>query len=153
MLYVPPCQEMAGRPTGLTAEIGSKICDLVRAGASVKIAGPGAGVPWNTCKEWLAKGRDGTEPYASFVEDVEMAKAEWAATMIRVISAAGFKDWRAAAYMLERRIPGYYKPDQRIDGGQTPERVILMYPVPMPLGADAALVARLPGQVIDTKGE
>ncbi|HMJ14160.1 MAG TPA: hypothetical protein VK524_22245 [Polyangiaceae bacterium] len=117
------------------------------------MAAPAAGIPWNTCKEWLAKGRDGVEPYAQFGEDVEMAKAAWATFMIQRISSASGKDWRAAAYMLERRIPGFYKPDQRIDSDRANERVILMYPVPMPLGAEPTPLHRLPGQVFDTEGE
>jgi hypothetical protein len=117
----------------------------------VKEAAPAAGIPWNTAKDWLAKGREGVEPYARFVADVEEAKATWAAFMIQRISSASANDWRAAAYLLERRVAGFYKPEHRDTQGGG-ERVILLYPVPMPLGAEPAPLRILPGHAYDAEG-
>ncbi len=117
----------------------------------MKLAAPAVGVSWNTCKEWLSKGRDGLEPYAQFVADVEQAKARWATNMVLSISAASRNDWRAAAYMLERRVPGFYRPDQHAANATPHERVVLLYPVPMPLGAEPQTLVLQPGHAFERR--
>ena len=92
-----------GPPLGLTPEIQASICDLIKAGAPVPSAAAACGVLWETCKKWLAKGRKGREPYAAFVAEVERSKGVFVAGRALTVQKAGDSDWKAAAWLLERR--------------------------------------------------
>jgi hypothetical protein len=90
-------------PSKLTPELQSQICGYVNGGVPIPTACGACGISWNTVQTWLRKGRDGEKPYAEFVAALNQAKNRWeAAAAIRVTKAAD-KDWKAAAWMLERR--------------------------------------------------
>ena len=98
-----------GRPTSLTPAVQEAILEHLRAGASFSAACEAVGVPASTGHGWLkrARGEDGqlaaTEPYVSFLQAVERAQAEYENGLVRVIEKAAPKDWKAAAWLLERQ--------------------------------------------------
>jgi hypothetical protein len=102
------------RPTNLTPELQRVIAGYVNGGASIKNASVAAGVSWNTAKDWLARGKLGVEPYASFVAAMEQAKAAWIVAGNLRITTAGRQDWKATAWDFERRLREYAPPAQRI---------------------------------------
>jgi hypothetical protein len=86
------------------------ICDAIRAGVRPEVAAVYAGVGARTFYRWMQAGRAvGAESvYVEFVEAVELALAEWEARDVLLIGEAAKDDWRAAAWRLERRLPGIY---------------------------------------------
>lgn len=165
-----------------TPDVIELIARQVRKGASIKRAGPEAGYSWNTIKVWMRRGRhaevddDGNAiraedaPFVDFVNEMDRAKATWAATAERNISRAGRTDWKASAYLLERRHAAEYRlaplpraepnigntdPGGGEGGGESTVK-ILVYPVPVPIGADPRTL-RLPTghalEHVDTEGE
>ena len=153
-----------------TPQLIRKIAGKVRRGASIKRACPACGVRWDTAHKWLTKGRNAEldeagKPvraedriFVTFLETMERAKAEWAESAERLVYSASQHgtehrgDWKAAAYLLERRYGSEYRlaPVPRLEGNvgntdpggsQAPSDegatvTILVYPVPMPRGAD-----------------
>lgn len=103
---------MAGSLT-LTPEVQERICLLVSAGVPLPRATPMAGIPWNTAKTWAAKGRDGIEPYDAYVDAIEAARAAFTCGLVDKIQAATNDDWKAAAWMLERRDKAFVKTEGR----------------------------------------
>jgi hypothetical protein len=163
-----------------TKEVTDKIAKKVRLGSSIKRAGPECGHPWNTVKEWLRKGREALEladakdeevseqarPFAEFLVAMEKAKATWAGRAERKIAAAD--DWKAHAYLLERRYGKEYRlpPLARLEpnagdpagsvGDQVPNHsdegttiTVLVYPVPVPIGADLRKLQLPTGHVLE----
>jgi len=97
-----------GRPSAYTARLGREICGQVEAGLTVRVAARAAGIARSTLYSWLELGRQGREPYAAFAARLERAKGLCEARAAQQVYAAGAKDWRAAAWMLERRWPKRY---------------------------------------------
>jgi hypothetical protein len=150
-----------GRKSLLTEELADIIKGFVGAGVTLPIACEAAGVKWDTVKDWLKRGRAGDEPYATFVQQVSQAKAlRKVALRLVITNQAKRGDWRAAAYDLEH--------DEATDahnaklrrqrllahggGDDDSDRVILLYPVPVPLGAELSQLSLAPGHAIDTSG-
>lgn len=52
-------------------------------------------------------------PFAEFSLAVRKALAEWELEQLEAIAEAGKKDWRASAWLLERRFPDEYGPPAR----------------------------------------
>jgi hypothetical protein len=112
--------ELEGRPTGgaqlkLTPERQSGICEAIAAGVRPEIAARNNGIGARTYYLWMEHGRatDAEAVYAEFVEAVEAALAEWEAHDVLLIGAAAVKDWHAAAWRLERRLPTVYGKRER----------------------------------------
>lgn len=92
------------RPTKLDDEVAARIADAVRLGAPLYMAARAGGVSATTLGEWKRRGRDGEEPFASFLCAIKRAEAEAATTALGVIrGAAEAGTWQAAAWLLERR--------------------------------------------------
>lgn len=90
-------------PSKLTPEIQNQICGYVNAGVPIPTACGACGISWNTVATWLRKGRDGEKPYDQFVAAIEKAKHRWEAAAALRVTKASDRDWKAAAWMLERR--------------------------------------------------
>ena len=115
---------MAGRPSKLTPERAQAIALAVSEGHYLQHAAAAAGVARSTVHSWLARGQkarerlDGggepepdEEPYLDLLEALEGAEkcaAELGIAPIRDAMERG--DWRAAAWYLERRLPGHWRP-------------------------------------------
>lgn len=104
-----------GRPTHLTPTVQGEVLAFVRTGSPVSIAGPAAGIPLSTIRDWCAAGRRGQEPYATFVAEVERARNFYATQLVQRIDAASKKDWRAAGYILERSHPEEFAPPSKME--------------------------------------
>lgn len=125
----------------------------VTVGCSIPVACEAAGVKWSTAKNWLDKGKRGVQPYVLFADEMRRAQAmHKVGTRLIIMNAAKKGDWRAAAYLDERR----EKREERQREASAPlpedERVVLLYPVPMPMGGDVSQLQLAHGHAIDTEG-
>ncbi len=94
-----------GRPTLLDDLVAKRICDSLAAGNAQSVAARTAGVAHSTLRSWLARGRKGEEPYASFLAKAKKAESVGEAELVGVIRESAQKTWQCAAWLLERRIP------------------------------------------------
>lgn len=95
-----------GRPTKLTKELQTRICEYIYSGSSKQDAALLCGITRKTLENWLERGK--TEElgmYVDFAEAVETALAAFKQTQIDLIATAAEKHWQAAAWLLERRFP------------------------------------------------
>jgi hypothetical protein len=97
-----------GRIVGLTPRIQEIICEVIAAGNYQKVAAQAAGISEETLIKWRAKGRRGTEPYASLEKAIEQADRECEQSLVAKVMAATSDDWRAAAMILERKYPEHW---------------------------------------------
>jgi hypothetical protein len=105
-----------GRPTKLTPEVEKKIRACVGMGMPFARSAMAAGVSYTAFKEWVARGKAGEEPYASFAAALKEAKADGEAMLLgRIVKAAGDDQWQAAAWILERRHPESYGRRDRVE--------------------------------------
>lgn len=128
-----------GRPTDCTPEVTRRICEALRAGCTRDAAAAAGLVSRTAMATWIRKGNDGVEPYAQFVQEVQRAEDEAEQLLLLTIQAQAPQDWKAAAWILERRRPHHWGRTQRheltgADGG----------PVQL-----AAQVVEIPAQVSD----
>ena len=104
-----------GKPRRLTAAVEEQICALLEIGMPEKLAAEAAGIPERTFHHWCQQGRDGIEPYASFLTKVERARAIGAKNLLtRVLK--GEKGSSAAQWVLERRFPREFGPRVMLGG-------------------------------------
>jgi len=95
-------------PTKFTAETVSTLMTGIRAGLPFRLAAEAAGVSETTFTCWqagkLPRGADRSLK-ASFSAQLTRARGESALRLTGLISRAATDDWRAAAWLLERRFP------------------------------------------------
>ena len=101
-------RQQAGRPTLYTPELGVRIAKLVALGVAIGVACAAEGIGRATLYEWRAKSRDGRQPYAGFLAELERALARVEVEITKNVIAASKRDWRAGAWWLERRRPRRY---------------------------------------------
>jgi len=93
----------------------NKILQLIRAGNTYKTAHLSAGVASSTFYEWL---NDKPE----FKEAVEQAEQDAIIELLKCIKSAGDRDWRANAWILERRSQEYNK-QEKVDVTSKDEKI------------------------------
>ncbi len=98
-----------GRKSKFTEPVRERIIEALRAGTTYEIAAQYAGISRSTLYEWIKKG-EGFETglYRTFYDNIKKAEAEGAVVHLGTIAQASKKDWKAAAWLLERR-HGYSK--------------------------------------------
>lgn len=101
-------EHVPGRPTGLTPALADGIRSLILAGASTRRAALTLGVPPTTFERWRERARRRRRPYADCFETFEIAEAVFLGGAEQALAAATRDDWRAAAWLLSRRLPGDY---------------------------------------------
>jgi hypothetical protein len=109
-----------GRPEKLTAAIQAQVVDAIRAGASREKAAQAAGIDRSTLQRYLARGQGPGAPvrFKKFVEAFKAAEvAAYLASVDSIRQAAERGDWRAAAFMLERRHSDEFGRNADRDGG------------------------------------
>jgi hypothetical protein len=92
----------------LTAAVQTRIVDAVRAGATREQAAAAAGIGKRTLQRWLAHGEGdrAAARFASFAAALREAEAAMVVDAVEGIQqAAQAGDWRARAWLLERRFP------------------------------------------------
>jgi hypothetical protein len=147
------------KPPPWTDQQFQLIVGYVNGGASVPCACEASGVRWTTAQNWMRKGRAGFHPYVLFYDAMQQAKAMHEAASLLIISqeARGIPgkrhpNWKAAAWLDDRR--RWLNARQRGEQEEelpTREATILVYPVPMPEGADPSDYPLMAGQAMTQK--
>jgi transposase len=131
------------RPTKLTPEVEERLVHAISVGATYKDACACAGISFQTFLNWKKRAqraveqvgeRDGepeetADQFIEFFDRIKRAQGEAAVGWLAIIGKAARRDWKAGAWMLERRYPESYnlrrlKPD-RLDG-------VVLTPAPDP---------------------
>ena len=95
-----------GRPTKFTTEVRKKILWALRLGNYRKTAAEYAGISERTLCMWVARGEQGEAgEYREFLDQVLEAEQTAEVRALGVIHQAANKDWKAAAWFLERKFP------------------------------------------------
>lgn len=99
-----------GRPTKLNAELADAILNTVAHGSTFHAAAQAAGVNRTTLIAWRERGEadldNGKDTvFARFAHGLPRARARGEASLVDTIRAHATMDWRAAAWLLERRNP------------------------------------------------
>jgi hypothetical protein len=98
-----------GRPTKLTKAIQNRIVRALKDGCTMDGAAAAGGINRSTLYGWLEKGRAGEAEYLDFLDAVTCAREASESVHLRNIAKAGSDgDWRASAWILERRMPEHY---------------------------------------------
>ena len=95
------------RPSKLNSQTQTSICNAIEAGTPLKYAALYAGVGESTVHRWLAMA-EAAKPKPEFVEFREAgqrAQARSVTRLVAMVTRAADNDWRAAAWLLERRAP------------------------------------------------
>ena len=102
------------RPTKFQPEVVAAILTGIRAGLPYRLADEAAGISERTFHQW----QSGTFPRGAdpalkrqFVQNLRRARGESARRLTALISTAAQDDWRAAAWLLERRFPKDFAKD------------------------------------------
>ncbi|MCY4129600.1 MAG: hypothetical protein OXG15_10245, partial [Gammaproteobacteria bacterium] len=97
-----------GRKSKLTPARAEAIAQYISAGLLDKNAARLAGIGVRTFYYWLSKAEEeNAEPkYVQFREAMELARINFEHHHLQIIAQAGHNgDWRASAFILERRFP------------------------------------------------
>ena len=128
------------RPTKLTPEVEERLVHAISVGATYKDACACAGISFQTFLNWKKRAqravehveeRDGEpeetdHPFVEFFDRIKRAQGEAAVGWLAMIGKAANRDWKAAAWMLERRYPESYdrnrlRPERIDEAAPTPE--------------------------------
>ena len=93
------------RRTKLTPEIEQRIIQAIQAGGTYQIAAQFAGIGESTLYLWMKQGREGrNKDKIEFLENIKRAESRGAVANLSLIQrAAQAGDWKASAWILERR--------------------------------------------------
>jgi hypothetical protein len=111
---VKPGKRPRGTPTLLTPARHALVVDMVRRGNFLRAAAAAAGVAERTVYQWRERGEadhaaDVPSVYRAFAEDLAAADAEAEMRLLAMIDGSAVDgDWKAAAWILERRWPDRY---------------------------------------------
>lgn len=97
-----------GRPTKLTPDVQTRLEAALKAGATQELAAMRAGIGVSTFYAWKKKAEEGDADFKDFLDVIDSAAAEGAMKALEKITAAMDDDWKAAAWILERRYPEMY---------------------------------------------
>lgn len=98
------------RPSKLTPEAQTTICNAIEAGTPLKYAATYAGLGESTVHRWMqqAGGPDPDPQFVEFREAVQRAQARSVTRLVAIVTRAADQDWRAAKWLLETRAPEYF---------------------------------------------
>jgi hypothetical protein len=102
-----------GRPTKVTRALTKRICALLGKGSTIKSACILLDVGERSYHEWMERGENGEEPFASFFSAATRAREQHQAKLIGVVMEAAHKDARHAEWLLERQFPSEFSPFDR----------------------------------------
>jgi len=109
-------------PDGEKIPITEAIANAVRLGVPMKHAADLCALAPAAMKEWIARGAEdqaeGSDtPFADFASLIAQARGEFMARNVRNVAEAGSEDWRASAFLLERRFPNEFAERQQLEVG------------------------------------
>lgn len=117
-----------GRPSLLTDETARGFHAALRSGVPVEVAAAHVKVAAVTVREWLTIGRkararadrgetltDHEEACRTFADETEAVYAETHVLLAGRIVQASSKDWKSAAWMLQRRHPETWNLPERVE--------------------------------------
>ncbi len=107
-----------GRPTVWTPERRAALLGAIEQGMPLKQAAAIAGVSYDTLNHWQNRGENESAPeeYRQFCQLLRRSQAVAMQVHLSVIhQAAGRGDWRASAWMLERRHPEDFARPQKFE--------------------------------------
>ncbi len=96
-----------GAPTKLS-DVGDELLRLLERGCYLEPACLQVGITIDTLDNWRAWGRDGREPYATFLTAFSEARAKAENEMVEEIRQ-GDTNWQSRAWLLERTRPERYR--------------------------------------------
>ena len=112
----------SGRPSKLASLDRKKFFQLIKQGIHPQIACDACGVNYFTMREWVrrgdgrdSKGRASNSELTQFAQEFNDAVAISQLNLVKGIHKASSKDWKAAAWMLERRFPEHWSNNRRIN--------------------------------------
>ena len=110
----PP--KKTGRPTKLTPEVEAALMKAISTGCRPRDAAAYAGVPFHLVLTWSRQGRkpNAREPYKGFHTRFTEAKRKMKVLALGFIGGAMPKDWKAAAWFLERCFPEEFARRDRV---------------------------------------
>lgn len=109
-----------GRDTHCTPQVIKFAARLHAAGLSIPVLCKAMGIRPDVAMVWSARGRADLaagidSPFSQWWCAMEEAKGASEANLVRLVSAGAASDWKAAAFLLERRFPQRWgKPEHRL---------------------------------------
>jgi hypothetical protein len=109
-----------GKPGRLDDALINTLAEVVERGVTWDVAAQAAGIATGTLHMWRARGADDLEAgkpsiYAELVERLTRATAEAERYLIEAIRGHALVDWRAGAWILERRHAERWARQDRLD--------------------------------------
>ena len=106
-MAIPPKLEnrtpVAGRKTKLSPDLQKRLLAAIAAGNYIHTACAAVGIGESTYFKWLERGRAGESPYREFIEALTRAEQQAIVSLVEIVRSHAIGDWRAAAFLLERR--------------------------------------------------
>ena len=110
-----------GRPCKLTPALQEKIVELLELGIPPQKVCDRVNIAYSTYREWVQRGngenpkdRPNNEQFADFSAEVNEAIAIGEINLLQSINNSSKNDWRAAAWILERRFPDRWSNNRRV---------------------------------------
>ena len=111
-----------GRPSIISPRHVRDIEEALRLGLTVELASAYCGIHKDTFYTWISKASTHDEPlYKAFADAASRGRAKCAALQMARINKAGGEDWRAAAWIMERRFGYHRKLEQELNVGAIAE--------------------------------
>ncbi|MBL9178862.1 MAG: hypothetical protein JNM65_12450 [Verrucomicrobiaceae bacterium] len=106
-----------GRPTLLNPTRQAALLEAIEQGIPLKQAAAVAGMSYDTLNHWRKRGENESAPeeYRQFCQLLRHSQAVAMQVHVSSISDAAKRDWRAAAWMLERRYPEDFARQQQLE--------------------------------------
>jgi pyruvoyl-dependent arginine decarboxylase (PvlArgDC) len=107
----PKVEKVVKKHRGCKKDNPGVIEDLLNAikdGATMQDACAAAMISTATLNDWIKEG-------GKIAEDIRWAQSKWRRSMAAHIETAAPKDWKAAAWLLERRDPKHYGKLQKVE--------------------------------------
>lgn len=105
-----------GKPATRRITRSEAVLELVRQGCTHKVAALRAGISEATFYSWRDKGRKARGGvYRQFVDALDEAEALAEGTLTLQMRAHAATEWRATAWMLERRFPDTWRERRHLD--------------------------------------
>jgi hypothetical protein len=128
-------------------ELAAKFCDIVRRGNFRETACAQVGVRPRQMRKWLTRAAAGDKLFTQFVLDLDAAEAAAEDIMVVAIRKAAIADWRAAAWLLERRAAARWGFKAQVEFTVQEELARILDVVEQQLGSEAS--ARVFGALTD----